>query len=72
MSSDKIPLEAHNRSLALQLDNMTERCKRYGDLLEAAWGIIANAGGSDWQRESSEWQKAAERWRNDYFKKEPQ
>ncbi len=40
-------------------------------LLEAAWGIIANAGGSDWTRESEEWREAAARWRDEYFKKEP-
>lgn len=37
------------------------------DLLEAAWGIIANAGGSDWTRETQEWQDAAARWRTSYF-----
>jgi hypothetical protein len=41
-------------------------------LLESAWGIIANAGGSDWTRESAEWREAAARWRDDYFKKVPQ
>lgn len=38
------------------------------DLLEYAWGIIANAGGGDWERESKVWQGAAARWRTDYFK----
>lgn len=31
-------------------------------LIEWAWGIIANAGGGDWTRESDDWQKAAHRW----------
>jgi len=37
------------------------------DLLDTAWGIIANAG---WYGEpkTSGWQEAAERWRDDYFK----
>lgn len=37
------------------------------DLLEIAWGIIANAGGGDWEKESKEWQDAAIRWRDTYF-----
>lgn len=37
-------------------------------LLDEAWGIIANAGGGDWTKESEEWQRAAERWRARYFK----
>ncbi len=37
------------------------------DLLELAWGIIANAGGGDWEKESKEWQDAAIKWRDNYF-----
>ena len=36
------------------------------DELELAWGIIANAGGGDWQKESPEWQAAAAKWRERY------
>jgi len=36
------------------------------DLLEYAWGIIANAGGGDWTKESKDWQEAAARWRDRY------
>lgn len=32
--------------------------------LELAWGIIANASGGDWTRESKDWVGAAERWRD--------
>jgi len=38
----------------------------YAYLLEMAWGIIANAGGGDWKKETCEWQEAAARWRDDY------
>lgn len=38
-----------------------------GELLERAWGIIANAGEGSWDRESAEWRGAAARWREDYF-----
>lgn len=36
------------------------------DLLELAWGLIANKGGGDWDRESEEWREAATRWRDKY------
>jgi hypothetical protein len=36
------------------------------DLIESAWGLIANAGGGDWTNESEEWREAAERWRDRY------
>ena len=38
------------------------------DVTEWAWTIIANAGGGDWDRESTEWQEAAKKWRNEYHK----
>lgn len=34
------------------------------DLLETAWGVIANAGGGDWTKESRDWQEAAAKWRD--------
>lgn len=36
------------------------------DLAEAAWGIIANAHGGDWNKESDDWRVAAEKWRDRY------
>ncbi len=43
------------------------------DLLEAAWGLIANAYGGDWDQaaEASGWKQAAERWRDDYHRTLP-
>lgn len=38
------------------------------DMLEAAWGIIANAGGGNWKLETPEWQEAASRWRDEYHR----
>lgn len=37
------------------------------DLLELAWGLIANAGGGDWQTQTQEWRDAAGRWRDLYM-----
>lgn len=45
---------------------MNTDLQKGGDLLELAWGIIANAGGGDWERESKEWQDAASKWRDCY------
>lgn len=39
---------------------------RSDDDLDSAWGLIANAGGGDWTRETPEWQEAAARWRDGY------
>jgi len=37
------------------------------ELLEAAWGIIANAYGGDWDKaQHPDWKQAAERWRDNY------
>lgn len=40
--------------------------KKYTELLESAWGIIANASNGDWEKESDAWQAAALRWRDEY------
>lgn len=37
-----------------------------GLLLERAWGLIANAGGGDWSKESEVWELAAVDWRDAY------
>ena len=36
------------------------------EMLETAWGIIANAGGGNWGIESADWKAAAEKWRDAY------
>lgn len=38
----------------------------FAELLSVAWGIIANAGGGNWEKEVPDWQRAATRWRDDY------
>jgi hypothetical protein len=41
------------------------------DLIEAAWGLIANAAGGDWNEAdklSPGWKRAAEEWRDAYHK----
>ena len=42
------------------------RCTPEANLIESAWGIIANAGGGNWDRETAEWRGAAERWRDEF------
>ena len=41
--------------------------QRQQDALEAAWGIIANAGSGDWKTQSPAWVQAAEKWRDEYI-----
>jgi len=41
--------------------------ERHMDLLESAWGVIANAGWDDCAKTTG-WQEAAERWRDDYHR----
>lgn len=36
------------------------------ELLDLAWGLIANAGGGNWNNEKPEWVEAAKRWRDRY------
>jgi hypothetical protein len=44
-------------------------CNKITELEEIAWGIIANAGGGDWDLETPEWKAAAIRWRDEYHAK---
>jgi len=44
------------------------KTKTKDELLEWAWGLIANAFGGNWDEASKEWKKAAERWRDEYYK----
>ena len=37
------------------------------EVIMAAWGLIANAGEGNWERETPEWQEAALRWRDEMF-----
>jgi hypothetical protein len=37
------------------------------DMLELAWGLIANVSGGDWEKQNTDWVGAAERWRDSYF-----
>lgn len=41
------------------------------DLLESAWGLIANKFGGDWDKATPEWRAAAECWRDKYHKTRP-
>ena len=36
------------------------------ELIESAWGIIANVNHGDWTGETQEWRDAAEKWREQY------
>lgn len=38
--------------------------KAWADVVEDAWGIIANVSGGNWNLQSAEWMAAAKRWRD--------
>lgn len=38
------------------------------NMLEAAWGIIANAFHGDWDQATPQWREAAENWRDAYHR----
>ena len=44
----------------------TTKEREHDDLLELAWGLIANANGGDWDRATPTWHSAAIRWRDRY------
>lgn len=58
----------HNYYLSDRAGRNTDGSNRWPDdsMLEAAWGIIANAWHGDWQQASPEWREAAENWRDAY------
>lgn len=47
-------------------DTREELDTELNDLLMRAWGLVANAGGGDWKKETGEWQTAAVDWRERY------
>lgn len=61
----ELSIADRNHYLAWKAD--MHRIAIYRDLLELAWGIIANAGQGDWKgTQTEEWVGAAERWRDEY------
>lgn len=40
--------------------------QRLEDLVETAWGVIANVSGGSWGSQSEEWRAAATRWRDEW------
>ena len=45
---------------------MEEKTK--DELLELAWGLIANANEGNWDDVKQDWRIAAEKWRDEYHK----
>lgn len=65
-----IKITAPNHMLGQQWEQFHDGVMQLAKLreeLELAWGIIANAGGGDWFKESQEWQDAAAKWRDEFY-----
>lgn len=48
-------------------DKARDRVRRLEDLAVVAWGVIANAGGGNWETETDDWQVGAARWRDNWL-----
>lgn len=57
--------EAHHRS-GPDYPSLFADANLFVEAVETAWGIIANASGGNWDKESKDWKEAAERWRDQY------
>lgn len=74
---DRIPADVvafarayHASALATTARALTNRPPMNDlDLLELAWGLIANASDGDWSRESLNWRETAEKWRDLYHQR---
>lgn len=58
-----VPL-THNKEM---VDIVCAENSELAEMLELAWGIIANAHGGDWLTASPEWKEAAGRWRDRFI-----
>ena len=59
--ADELHLTDHEKTiLQSKLDGLWEA-------VELAWGLIANAGGGNWSKETPDWQEAAARWRDEHW-----
>ena len=58
---------ARIRKMRERIAELEAEVERLRESEEIAWGIIANAYGSDWDLVSNEWREAASRWRDNYI-----
>ena len=57
---------SHIEMITALAEAFAKRIDTHLNMLEVAWGIIANAGGGNWELESETWNDAAVRWRERY------
>lgn len=57
----------HEGGLSSDIRAALQRESKQAVALDLAWGLVANAGGGNWDRESPEWKAAAEKWRDDFW-----
>jgi hypothetical protein len=61
----------HFAYLTKLVNERLDELQQLREQLEIAWGVIANAGDGDWDKESRRWQDAAIKWRDSYFSSLP-
>lgn len=65
-ASDLRPVSRRLLELVLEVDALDRRVETLVNLLDGAWGIIANASDGNWNDATSDWQNAARAWRDEY------
>lgn len=60
------PMTEHKEMDATLALVIAEEIDTQLDIIEQAWGVIANAGYGDWTTQSQDWQEAAAAWRERY------
>jgi hypothetical protein len=50
-----------------ELTDAKNKIEALHSAVDAAWGILANAFGGNWDQASPEWRQAAERWRDEHI-----
>lgn len=55
------------RQKAEMSDIVCAENRELADMIELAWGLIANAHNGDWSTASPEWKEAAEKWRDKFL-----
>jgi hypothetical protein len=67
-SDDLITIDANFACrLERELNAANDRIKRLEEVVESAWGVIANVSGGNWAEQRPDWREVAIRWRDERF-----
>lgn len=66
-----VPLRTDCNRVDDAMEDLLKAFRNQNELIEAAWRLIANAGGGNWMEESDAWIASARRWRDAYEGTQP-